>query len=105
MARQYFETCNTTTITLAASSWTYKSNRYYQKATNAAIKANDTPEVSIVYPITNTSTYVLSDDDKKATQKAASFIYLLVTANGYAYVYAVQQPTIDITLELKGVSG
>lgn len=105
MARQYFETCNTTTITLSASGWSQGSKGYYQKVTNSAIKVDDTPDVSIVYPTSSSSSYILSDEDKKTVQKAASFIYLLVTGDGFAYVYAVQKPATNLTLELKGVSG
>lgn len=105
MARQYFETCNTTTIDLSASAWTQGSKGYYQKVTNTAIKVDDTPEVSIVYPASSASSYALDDAEKRTVQKAASFIYLLVTGDGFAYVYAVQQPETDLTLELKGVSG
>lgn len=103
MARQYFETCNTTTITLSTSGWTSSSGRYYQKVTNTAIKSTDTPEVSIVYPVD--SSYALTEDNKRAIQKAASFLYLLVTANGSAYVYSTQKPAVALTLQLKGVSG
>lgn len=104
MARQYYETCNTTTISLATSAWQTGTDGFYQKVTNNAIKVVDTPSVGIVYPLDDSS-YVLTDADKKAIQKAASFIYLLVTGDGFAYVYASQKPETDLTLQLKGVSG
>lgn len=105
MARQYYETCNTTTVILSSSAWSQGTTGYYQKVTNTAIKVDDAPDVSLVYPTSDSSSYVLSEDDKKAAQKASSFLYLLVTGDGFAYIYAVQKPTIDIALELKGVSG
>lgn len=105
MARQYFETCNTTTISLPTSGWAQGTTGYYQKITNSAIKVDDAPEVSIVYPATSSSSYALDDTEKRKLQKAASYIYLLVTGDGFAYIYATQQPGADLTLELKGVSG